>query len=229
MDILKKFYSKIPKLPLTALIFYLVVLFLWNHKFIASPSELVLSLEKLYESFGYLGLIIATFLEGTVYLGLYIPGSFIIALAVFFSDGTFISLTKITLIVAITLTMNSFVNYWLGRYLISRKHVEANKSSMETKIAKKGILFAMLHPNFLAFYFFKEGLDRKSPARIYYVPVAMIPYGLFIAYVLYLFSDFARAKLESPTFILSVIIIWLIASLAIEHKKEIRKFVKKLY
>lgn len=228
MKLLSKFYKNIPKLPLTALIFYLVILFLWNYKFILSPSELIVSLEKLHESFGYLGLIVATFLEGTVYLGLYVPGAFIIALTVFFSDGTFTSLLKITFIVAATLTINCFVNYWFGRYVMSRKSLRDDELSMESKITQKGLLFAMLHPNFLAFYFFKAGLDRKSPRKIYYVPVVMIPYGLFVAYILYIFSDFARAKLESPTFILSIIILWLVMSFMLEHKKEIKKIIKKL-
>src|SRR3989344_2036550 len=84
--------KNIPKLPLTALLFYLGILALWSIKIIPTPQDILRYLENLYQVYGYFGLFIATFLESIAYLGLHIPGSFIIALAVFFSDGSFSSL-----------------------------------------------------------------------------------------------------------------------------------------
>ena len=79
-------FKNIPKLPLTALIFYLVVFLLWNIKLIPPPIEVLSFLENLVDTYGFIGLAMASFLEGIVYLGLYFPGSVIIAITVIFSD-----------------------------------------------------------------------------------------------------------------------------------------------
>ncbi len=216
---IKEIIKRIPKLPLTALIFYLTAFVLWNLGFIPSPTEIVMVLENLYNKFGFFGLFIATFLEGIIYLGLYFPGSFIIALAVFFSDGKFISLLNISMIVALTLTLTAFINYWLGRH-ISFKNKE---KIMKYKKATKGLFVSMLHPNLLAFYFFNEGLEKGNIKKIIYVPIIMIPYGLAFAYMLSIFSTVAKQKLESPLFLMSLIILWMIVAVVFNIKREYRK------
>ncbi len=215
------FFKKIPKLPLTALVFYLTAIILWNMDLIPPPSDLVIFLERLFNNFGFFGLFIATLLEGVAYVGLYFPGSFIIALAVFFSDGSFKALFSISVIVALTLTLTSLINYWLGRYVFSGG-VEKDELLKKSKIVTRGLLASMLHPNFLAFYFFNAGLKKQDPRKIAYVPVIMIPYGLLFAYVLSTFSVYARKTLESPFFVMSLIILWLVAAFIIDHKKRLK-------
>lgn len=215
---LRKLFNRIPKLPLTALIFYLTILVLWNLGFIPPPTEIVVFLENLYTKYGFFGLFIATLLEGIVYLGLYFPGSFIIALAVFFSDGKFISLLNISVIVALTLTLTAFINYWLGRYIVFKE----KQDIIESKKMTKGLIASMLHPNLLAFYFFNEGLEKGNIKKIAYVPVIIIPYGLAFAYMLSIFSTIAKQKLESPTFLLGLILIWMIVAFIFGSKKKFR-------
>ncbi len=207
--------SRIPKIPLTALAFYLTVLILWNLKLIPPPTEIVILLENIYNQFGFFGLFIATFLEGIVYLGLYFPGSFIIALAVFFSDGKFISLLNISILVAFTLTLTAFINYWLGKHISFKNKEEIHVSRKKTK----GLFASMLHPNLLAFYFFNEGIEKGNIRKIAWIPILIIPYGLFFAYMLSIFSTFAKQKLESPTFLLSLIILWIILAFVFGRRK----------
>lgn len=216
---MKKIWKAIPKLPLTALLFYITAFILWNLNIIPPPTEIVLFLEKLYNNYGFIGLFIATFVESIVYLGLYIPGSFIVALAVFLSDGSFISLLTISIIVAFTLTLTAIINYWLGRHIMFKKE---KKLIMQKKVSR-GLAISMLHPNLLAFYFFNEGLEKKNPWRFIYVPFFMIPYGLFFAYMLSIFSTIAKQKLESPLFLFSLIVLWLCVAFIFEHKRKIKK------
>ena len=117
----KQVFQKIPKLPLSALIFYVSIVMLWKFGHIPSPSNIFLFLENLYYSYGLTGLFIASFLEGIVYFGLYFPGSFIVALAVILSDGTFKSLLSISLVVATALTITSLINYTLGKKILANK------------------------------------------------------------------------------------------------------------
>jgi len=91
--------------------------------------------------------------------------------------------------------------------------------------AKKGLFFSMIHPNILAFYFFNEGIEKRGLWKIVFVPLIMTPYGLFLAYLLYFFSDFAKQRFESPLFLLILIIMWLTIAFIIDHKRKKRTLV----
>lgn len=209
--------KKIPKLPLTALLFYLGILALWSIKIIPTPQDILRYLENLYQVYGYFGLFIATFLESIAYLGLYIPGSFIIALAVFFSDGSFSSLAIITLVVDLALTITSIINYLVGSWISTKSGINMERLK-KTEIYSKGIFVSMLHPNLLSFYFFNAGLERHNFKKIFIVPIFMLPYGFLVAILLSRFSGFAKQNLESPTFFLSIIVIWLVIAFAVTTK-----------
>ena len=219
---IKQFLKEIPVLPMSALIFYIAVVLLWKINLIPPPTEVVNVLENLYNKFGLFGLSIASFLEGIIYLGLYFPGSVIIALAVFLSDGSFISLVSISIVVAITLTITSFINYFLG------KHVSFKKNKEPSKKLSKNLFLSMLHPNILAFYFFNQGLERKGLWKIVFVPIVMIPYGLFVAYLLFILSSFAKQQIERSWFFFLLIFIWLIIAVMIEYKRKIKKEIREI-
>jgi len=219
---IREFIREIPKLPLTALIFFLIAFLLWSIGIIPPPSKIVVFLEGLYNRYGLGGLFISAFLEGIVYLGLYLPGSFIIALAVFSSDGSFFSLIAISIVVAIALTLTSFINYFLGRYIFLRGL--NNKKRLETsRKSSKGLFLSMLHPNILAFYFFNEGLEKKAYWKIIFVPIIMIPYGFLGGLLLSSFRIVLRDALENPYFIMFLILIWLEVAFIIEYKRKLRK------
>jgi len=214
----RKLWKEIPKLPLTALAFYLTFFILWTIGIIPPPTEIVLMLETLYNNYGLLGLFISAFLEGIVYLGLYFPGSFIIALSVIISDGTFPSLLTISLVVALALTITSFINYFLGRH-ISFKHINETKSKLPRKISK-GLILSMIHPNSLAFYFFDAGLEKRGLWKTIFVPIIMIPYGLALAYLFSTFRQATRNGIESPYVMISLILIWFAIAFWFAHKKK---------
>jgi len=212
---------KIPWLPLSALIFYLWVVVLWKMHLILAPSEILTFLENLYTDYGLIGLSIATFLEGIVYLGLYFPGSFVIILAVILSDGTFFSLLAISMTVAVTLMLTSLINYWLGRHVRFKKQ-EKIYSNLK-KNSKKGLLPSCLHPNLLAFYFFNGGIERKSPYQILLVPLIMIPIGLLYAYVIYFLRFILQEHIEKPYIMLVLIGIWFLILFFIENKQKLHQ------
>lgn len=211
---------KIPILPISALIFYFATIILWKFGVIPEPREILVFLEELYAKYGYLGLVIATFLESIVYLGLYFPGSIIIAIAVFLSSGSYIELLTISIIVAATLTVTAIINYFLGRYISLKKFPEKREFIKESEKISKGLFASMLHPDFLAFYFFNEGLENHGLKKIIYIPLIMIPYGFIFALLLSKFSVSARESLENPSFLLIIIFIWLTASFLFAHKRK---------
>lgn len=221
-----KTLKSIPILPLSALAFYLATIILWKLEIIPAPKEILSLLESLYDKYGYIGLVIATFLESIVYWGLYFPGSLIIALAVFFSSGSFLELLAISVIVAATLTITALINFLLGRYISLKKFPEKKEFIKEAEAISKSLFLSMLHPDFLAFFFFNEGLENRGIGKIIFVPLFMIPYGYLFGLALFKFSTPARQTLESPTALLAVLVIWIAASFLFSSKR--RKIVKEI-
>jgi hypothetical protein len=213
---------KIPILPLSALVFYLLLIILWNLSIIPSPKELIEILEGLYQQYGYVGLVVATLLEGISYICLYVPGAFIIALTVFFSDRSLTSLLTISVVVSATLTVAAFINYRLGRYLSSRNFWDKKDLVKESEMLSRGFITSMLHPNFLAFYFLNSGLEKRDSKQILYVPLFMLPYGLLVAYLLSTFSGPIRHGLENPTLLLAALVVWFVVAAWVENKKRTR-------
>jgi hypothetical protein len=172
--------KKVPILPLSALLFYLTAVILWQLGIIPSPMELFTFLESLYDTYGLIGLFIGSFLEGIVYFGLYFPGGFIVALAVILSDGAFFTLLILSLLVATAITITSIINYSLGRKIIKGK-LNPELPLPQKRLFSKGFLFSFLHPTILAFYFFNLGIKKENGWKIALVPFIMIPYGLLLA------------------------------------------------
>ncbi|MDP2925105.1 MAG: hypothetical protein Q8N99_01910 [Nanoarchaeota archaeon] len=217
---IKKIFQKIPKLPLSALVFYVSILIFWKFGFIPSPSNILIFLENLYEFYGLVGLFIASFLEGIVYFGLYFPGSFIVALAVILSDGSFMSLLSISLVVAFALTITALINYSLGKKIIANR-LDKELFLKEKKVLSKGLFISMLHPNALAFYFFNSGIKGHNFLKIIFVPLIMIPYGLALGYFFYSIKDPLKRAIESPYIMISIILVWIFLALIIESKNKI--------
>jgi hypothetical protein len=203
-------------LPISALIFYICVFILWKLSFIPSPSGIFIFLENLYNNYGLFGLFIASFLEGIVYFGLYFPGSFIIILSVILSNGSFISLFLISLVVAGALTLTSIINYILGKNIVRGKKIILGNR----KILSKGLFISMLYPNSLAFYFFHSGIKGDSFWKVFLVPFGMIPYGLFLGYLFYSIKESVRQAIESPYIMISLILIWLVIDFIVSRKNK---------
>ena len=214
---MKKFLAKIPLLPLSALIFYLTILLLWKIGIILSPEGIVTLLENLYENYGLMGLFISAFLEGIVYLGLYFPGSFIIALSVILSDGKISSFFVISLVVTLALILTSIINYILGRYIVSKNKKEEGVS--KKKLSPKGLWWSMLHPNLLAFYFFHAGIKKQNPAKILFVPLFIV-YGFFYAILFYSIREWFRKAIESPSLMITLIMVWIIISFITSYRPK---------
>ena len=209
-----KLFKLIPKLPFSALVFYLGILLLWKIGLIPSPVGILDILEKGYVNYGLIGLFIASFLEGVVYFGLYFPGSVIIALAMILSDGSFLAFLSISLIVALALTLTSIINYFFGRR-ISNLNI-TSENVIRKNILSKGLIISMLHPNSLAFYFFNSGIRKHNILKVLLVPLIMIPYGLLLGYIVYAFRDIMKRAIESPYIMISIILFWMLISLIVQ-------------
>lgn len=211
--------ERIPKLPLSALFFYLSIVLLWQVGLIPSPAGILDILEGLYKTYGLPGLFVASFLEGIVYFGLYFPGSFVVALAVILSDGTFPALMAISGTVALALTITATINYSLGRRILANP---LNKELVmeEKRVLSRGLFLAMLHPNALAFYFFNAGIQKHKFWKVLLVPVVLVPYGLALGMLIFSTRESFKRAIENPYLMISYLSVWFVLALLVEVRRK---------
>ncbi|MGK0209110.1 MAG: membrane-associated protein [Patescibacteria group bacterium] len=211
-------FSLIPRVPLSALVMYIGLLLMIKISLVPSIPEMFLFMNYLFNSFGYFGLFVASFLEGIVYMGLYFPGSFVVLLAVLFSDGSFISFIKISVVVAIALTLTSCINYGLGR-LVRLIH-PTKKNSPQLQHGNSGLVLSIFHPAVLAFYFFYAGMREERVFKIALVPLLLTIYGTVLAGFLYVFGSTIEAAVSNQYQLLLMIMIWVIIAFILNVKRS---------
>jgi len=210
---------KIPLLPLSAIIFYFLAVTFVSIGLFPQPDDAIKILESLYSSYGLIGLFVAAFFEGLVYVGLYFAGSFIILFVVLFSDGKLISFLSISIVVSLALTLVSLVNYVLGRYIISKNLRNKKGLEKERKISS-GLVLSALHPNSLAFYFFNLGIRKESPWKAVFIPLIMIPYGFLLAYLFYQIKPILTENADTPYVLLTILILWFILAFITKNRPK---------
>ncbi len=208
---------KHPWFPITALIFFLFMYLLSFLNIIPSPSELLMSYEQFFIAKGYLGLFVLVALEGLVYLGLYSPGSSLLVYSVLYSKTLPIPFFLISLTAALALTLTSLINYGLGR-LVGSKRTIIQQPFFDKKLSDKGLFWSCLHPNILAFYFFNEGMGKKSLKELWYVPIIATGVGFFYTLIFYLTSSLIGYRLERVPIMLLILIFWLTVRWREENK-----------
>jgi len=212
----------VPWFPFSVLIFFLLLMILWNFGIIPTPEEILLFVEDKAEKFGLIGIFVVTFIEGLVFIGQEFPGiSFILISIVVFSDSLF-SIVILVVLITIALTLSSYVNYWVGT-LFSGKKKYREKTIKKDK-GRKTFFLALTHPTFLSLYFFRRGMNRKGLKEIMLVPIFMFPYFLLIIFGISHFSEFIREELlTNEAFFLVIFFVWFMVELVIKNKARFKQ------
>lgn len=206
------------RLPLSALGFYIFLLFLMYLEIIPSLVDILLFLRTVYDTFGLPGLFVGSFLEGIAYLGLYFPGSLIIIVAAAFSDGTFFSFVKISFVVTLAISLASIINYYFGKYSVLNKFL---KPSLVVKEKKKALnhnfLMTFFHPNLLAFYVYTLGARKESILRLLFIPPIMFVWGILLAWFFYTVRDSVLNLAEKPFTMIILLLSWFIVAFILNY------------
>jgi len=218
--------KRIPWFPFSVLIFYLVLLVLWNVGIIPTPEKFIDLAEILVKKIGIIGISIATFIEGLAFIGHQFPGMTILIISMVVTGNNFSYLASIIAAVSIALTLSSVVNYYAGTFFSKKKDKQQKHKKMRSE---KTFFLSMLHPTFLSLYFFHRGIKRKGLKEIFLVPVLMFPYGLLIALIISQFSGFIRNDLlTSDLFFLVIFIGWFAIEFYSKNKNFCNKEIKKI-
>lgn len=222
---IKQVAKIIPWFPLSGIIFYIMIVVLWNLGIIPPPSDLVPLLEELYNKFGLIGVSITSFLEGVAYLGLYVPGTTIILLAIIFSEGSLLSILYLSIAITISLTLVSMLNYLFGMYFGGKRKQEPKKHGIE-----KNIFLSIIHPNLLAFYFFHRGYKKKEFWKVFLIPFAIFPYVFCVAYIISKFSNYFKAEvIGEPLYFLGALTLWFLVALTLENREYFGEGLRRIY
>lgn len=121
------------------------------------PSEITIYIVNWFNLYGYWILLLAAFIEGIFVIGMYFPGSLVIALAVYSLGQTPIDLFCIGAISFISFLAANIFNYYIGRYgyyefllLIGGKDSITKMQETMNKYGNKTFLITGFFPNFIA-------------------------------------------------------------------------------
>lgn len=136
------------------------------------PATVATYAKSLYENFGTPVLFFAAFVEAIFAINLYLPGSLVIVLSVYLSDGSLSSLAVIALVVWAGFSIAIPLNYILGATGLYRivEHLAGKNSisKMDAWLNRRGgfgFFAAAFHPNFQAIAVVCLGIVRRPFMR----------------------------------------------------------------
>jgi membrane-associated protein len=167
--------------PLMAAGFYLALIYVYDLLGLPSSEEIINSVEKYYEQYGYWIVLLGVLAEGILLINWYLPGSVVIAFGVVFAKRADLSVTIMLLLVILGFMATSILNYALGRFgwyhvflkLGLRTPLEKVKSKVESKGLR--ILFTTyIHPNFSALSATAAGILKLPFAKFFFYSLICI-------------------------------------------------------
>lgn len=121
------------------------------------PEELAQYIVKSYEQYGLVIVFVSAIIESLFMLGIYLPGSLAIVLAVFSLGNNNYNLFYIGSLAVFGFTVSNIINYFLGKYGYYRLLLFFNQQEIIDKMQKRleknswrTIFLTSFHPNFLA-------------------------------------------------------------------------------
>lgn len=203
-----------PKIPLTAIIVYSVILLLIYSWVIPNPLLLVDYIKNFDMTTVYAVMFLIILLESIVFLGFYFPWQFIAVLLVVTYAQWFSDIVTLTLISIVSVTLWAFINYYLWYFFFP------NSKEKVTSISYKKMLASMIHITTIALFIFDQW-SKKWPKKIIYLTWLLnFPYYLLIIGVTFYFKNEIMSVSENPYIIFVILLIWLSYSIFTNNKNK---------
>lgn len=184
------------------------------------PEALISLFENAYRNQPVLVILLGAFLETTFMVGLYLPGSFVIFLAVYFSRAGGPTIPEIIVLSGIGVFSALAANYAIGRFGLARFFrwlgadlaVDNMRSFMQHR---RGLLVTFLtgaHPNFIGIAMVVNGIARVPSHRALATAAAAVavwvPAMIIVASAIV--EQLHRNAESAPYLIVSVLLLWAI-------------------
>ena len=111
-----KEYLKLPYIPLSLIVTYLLIILVWNLLSLPNGEELVKIITDFFNTYGLLLVFVGSLIEGFFLLGQYFPGGLIIFLGAISAGNNGWRATQVVTIVMIAFFIAYALNYLLGYY-----------------------------------------------------------------------------------------------------------------
>jgi membrane protein DedA with SNARE-associated domain len=147
------------------------------------PDEFVAITQDLLNRYGLILLPAAAFIEGLFMISVYFPGSLVIAVAVFLSDKSVLSLVIIGALTWAGFVAALPIDYWLGRegfyrglLWMGRRDVIENMENWLLRRGRSALFWASFHPTFLSVAIVCTGIAQRglrnsvAPAALFLIP-----------------------------------------------------------
>lgn len=142
-------------LPIIVIILYIGLIYLYKLTGLPSSDEIIASVTKYYETYGYWVILIGALAEGALLVNWYLPGSIVVALGVVFAKEAGLSVILMLTLVVVGFFTTALLNYAAGRFgwyhVLLKLGLKNPLEKVQSKVADKGlkILFTTyVHPNF---------------------------------------------------------------------------------
>lgn len=207
-----KYYSS---LPITALLALFLIAILVHYHVIPPGGELLSLLRDSAGDYFYTLILVIILLESIVYVGFYFPGQFFAVLMVIGANPDPSDIFKLTIAMVLGASIGSIINYEIGR----RTSTSDIKNRDLDPIKFNSLLIAMIHINSLAFFMVNQGAANRSRKIIGLAGILNLPYYLLLIFATATLSEEVMQLAENSTFLISVVVIWLIIALYMDVRK----------
>lgn len=225
-----KDYLKLLIIPAALFVIYLTMFLFWKLFSLPPPEQLVNIVKNYFDKYGLIVVFISALIEGTLLIGQYFPGGFIIFLGVITAAGDVLRASKVVLIVSLAFVIAYNLNYAMGKYgwykILIKFGLKKPLESAQSKLNKHGlkaVLFSYWEPNLASITATGAGILNLPLSKFnLYSLIGIIFWNSFWGILIFKLGENAL-KLTGLKYIAIIFVIWIgiiIISEFIRRKKE---------
>lgn len=198
-----------PLIPLSVLALYLLFAITQSVGLIPDVQTITSSIQAAYSAHPNTVLVLAAFFATLVYVSLYSPTPFIIAIVIFVSEGTIQSFFSIGVVVTTGALIACLIGYSIG-YVQNIQH----KQKMDHL---KSFILGHLSLYSLGSYYYRLG-QHRTPLPLYLLGTTIVLpiYSIVICWIVYQFSGISTDNIVNYTIV--GIAIWVLIELYRKNK-----------
>ena len=179
-------------------------------------NEIIEIAKEYFNTYGIWIVLISAFIEGTLLLGLYYPGSIVIVLGVILSNGDIKMVFLVVLVASLGIFTAYIVDYFLGKYgwyklLVKfglKDQIESAKNKLE-KYELRVIFLSYWHPNFAAVISTAAGILKLSFRRfVIHSALILLAWNVLWGSIAYFFGEVAL-RIIGFRFVFVIAVFWI--------------------
>ncbi len=211
-----RFWS-IVGLPLAALVVLLSLYGIWLWLDLPPEETVIAIAQRYFETYGFITVLVAAFIEGLLLIGWYFPGSLVIIFALVFAGHDVARVASVAALAGSGLLAAYVVNFLVGRYgwyrlllAFGLREPLANAQRRLSKYGLSAIFTTYWQANLSSVISTAAGILQLSFPRFFAYSLAAVAFWITFWSTLIYFLGRAALSLAGFRFILLMILVWLL-------------------